>query len=140
MSCEELDEREETLRYAARLRGLSLIRTGDKFALATFALNGATLDEIAAFLSADDRPHSENRRQGEDRRADLRALLKAEHAIVADLAEQSRKAIAPDANHHAVESVLAEIRRRLLDIDELRRAAKETTNMTWRDVKHSLDP
>ena len=56
MPDEEIDEREQVLQYAARLQGLSLLRTGDTFALVEYKINGATLDEIAAFLTADRTP------------------------------------------------------------------------------------
>jgi hypothetical protein len=84
MPNEEFDEREEALRYAAGLNGLSLVRTGDTFALAHYKLTGATLDEIAAFLGTDGGP--------ERRHADLRAMLKAEHAMIAKLEEAKRTA------------------------------------------------
>ena len=42
------DEREQALHHAARLKGLSLVRTGDAFALAVYT--AATLNEIADFL------------------------------------------------------------------------------------------
>src|SRR3954452_5680988 len=82
MPHEEFDERERALQYAARLKGLTLIRTGDTFALAK--ITDATLDEIAAFLAGDGRPEIENPRAQEDRRADLRAMLKAERALISE--------------------------------------------------------
>jgi hypothetical protein len=71
MPDEEIDEREQVLQYAARLQGLSLLRTGDTFALVEYKINGATLDEIAAFLTADRTPAIDCIE--EHRRADLRA-------------------------------------------------------------------
>jgi hypothetical protein len=70
-----MDEREQILQYAVRLQGLSLLRTGDTFALVEYKITGATLDEIAAFLAADRSPVIENRRVEEHRRADLRVML-----------------------------------------------------------------
>ncbi len=92
MPNEEFDEREEAVRYAAGLKGLSLVRIGDAFALAHYKLTGATLDEIAAFLGTDGRPEAEYPRAEERRHADLRAMFKAEHAMIAEREETKRTA------------------------------------------------
>ena len=84
MPGEVFDELEQVLHYAARLQGLSLLRTGDRFALVDYKITGATLDEIAAFLTADRSPAIENGRVEERRRADLRAMLKAERALLVE--------------------------------------------------------
>lgn len=107
------DEREQALRYAARLKGLSLVRTGDTFALALYA--AATLDEIAGFLAADAGPDVE------DRRADLRAMLKAERALIAELEEEKRKS--GGSGHDTIEAALAEIRRKIAEIQDAKRTA-----------------
>jgi len=75
MPQDEFGEYERALHYAARLQGLSLIQTGDKFALVDYKVTGATLDEIAAYLSADRTPDIENQCPNNSRRTDLRALL-----------------------------------------------------------------
>jgi len=112
------DEREQALQQAARLKGLALVRTGDAFALAIYT--AATLDEIADFLATDlppDTPH----RVGEERRlADLWAMLRTERAIIAELEEEKRKAGArvPDTT----EAALAEIRRKIAEIQDAKRA------------------
>ena len=128
MPNEEFDEREQALHYAARLKGLSLVRTGDTFALARVI--GATLDEIAAFLSTDGSPEVENRRAAEDRRADLRAMLKAEHALIVEF-EEKRKAGVRSHNHETTEAALAEIRRRIAEIQEANQT--EVSNMVQQD-------
>ena len=138
MPNQELDEREKALRYAARLKGLSLIRTGDTFALATCALADATLDQVAEFLAAEPASQAEHSGAKNHRRADLRALLKAEHAIIAELQEERRRSSEPIANPHAIEGVLAEIRRRLLELGEAR-AAKDAPSPAWQEIKHSLN-
>ena len=107
----ELDEREQVLHYAARLQGLSLLRTGDTFALVEYKIAGATLDEIAGFLSADRSRGTENRRGEEHRRADLRALLKAERALLVEFEEQVCSAREQSSELESTEAVLAEIRR-----------------------------
>lgn len=125
MSDEELDAREQALRYAAGLKGLALVRTGETFALAEFKMRGATLDEIAAYLDADgaaeDRPRED--RMPDRRRADLRALLKAEHAMLAELDAARRKAIERGSDHTTTEAALAEIRRRIAELSEARETA-----------------
>ncbi len=108
------DEREQALQYAARLRGLSLIRTGDRYALAQYVVTDASLDEIAAFLAADD---SGERGAGQGgRRADLRAMLKAEHALLVEMAREASRAGERSQDRARTESALAEIRRRISEI------------------------
>jgi hypothetical protein len=102
------DEREQAVRHAARLKGLALVRTGDTFALAV--CTDATLEEIADFLAA--RANSDV----EHRRADLRAMLRAERALIAELEAEKRKTDASSSNHATPEAALAEIRRRIAEI------------------------
>jgi hypothetical protein len=109
------DEREQALHHAARLKGLSLVRDGDTFALAVFT--AVTLDEIAAFLASD--PLAGARPLEEHRRADLWAMLKVERALIAELEEEKRKARS-GAVHDTIEAKLAEIRRRLAEIENAR--------------------
>ena len=85
------DEREQALHYAARLRGLSLVRSGDRYALVHYVLTDASLDDIAAFLVADDGGAEPGAAQG-DRRTDLRAMLKAERALLGEIEQEKRKA------------------------------------------------
>ena len=109
-----MDEREEALHYAARLRGLTLVRSGEKYALVQYVLNDASLDEIAAFLVSAD---SDERRAADgDRRADLRAMLKAERALLVEMEQTTREAGEPSRDHAATEAALAEIRRRISEI------------------------
>jgi hypothetical protein len=117
MGDDDADAREEALRYAAGLKGLSLVRTGDTFAVAEFKLSGATLDEVAAYLAADpaEEPGESVRGLDEHRRSDLRALLKAERAM---LAEQRRKADARSEESTTTERALAEIRRRIAELSQ----------------------
>lgn len=107
------DEREQALRHAARLRGLSLVRAGDTFALALYT--AATLDDIAAFLATD---------AGSDvgdRRADLVAMLRAERALIAELDEEKRESGASGSGHDTIEAALAEIRRKIAEIQDAKR-------------------
>ncbi|HUI96704.1 MAG TPA: hypothetical protein VLX44_13185 [Xanthobacteraceae bacterium] len=113
MSNEESDPREQALQYAARLKGLTVVRTGDTYALAEFRLSGATLDEIAAYLAADD--GLDNAPEAR-RRSDLQALLKAEHAMLAELETARRKANEPSRDRLATEAALQEIRRRIMQL------------------------
>ncbi|SRR5713101_2385591 len=146
---EEFDEREEALRYAARLNGLALIRTGDTFALADYKLTDVTLDEIAGFLGTDGGPEAEYRPADEYRRANLRAMLKAEHSMTAEREEEKRKAherqmaeprISQAKNSQTTtETELVAIRRRLAEIEEDQRTAHETSNVAWQDIKHSAN-
>ena len=122
MPNEEFDEREQILHYAARLQGLSLLRTGDTFALVQYKITGATLDEIAAFLTADRSPAIANRGAEEHRRADLRAMLKAERALLVEFEEDKRRAGERNSDHQATEAALAEIRRRIAEIQEANQA------------------
>jgi hypothetical protein len=98
------------LRHAARLKGLALVRTGDTFALAV--CKDATLEEIADFLTT--RANSDV----DDRRADLRAMLRAERALIAELEAEKHKTDAPGSNHATPEAALAEIRRRIAEIQQ----------------------
>ena len=113
MSNEESDPREQALQYAARLKGLTVVRTGDTYALAEFRLSGATLDEIAAYLAADDSVEDPPETR---RRSDLQALLKAEHAMLAELETARRKANEPSRDRLATEAALKEIRRRIMQL------------------------
>jgi len=112
------NQREQALQQAARLKGLSLVRTGDVFALAVYT--AATLDEIAEFLATDSSPDA--RRVEEDRRADLWAILKTERALIAELEEEKRKARTGGLGQETIEAKLAEIRRRIAEIEDTKRA------------------
>jgi hypothetical protein len=114
------DEREQALQQAAKLKGLSLVRAGDAFALAIYT--AATLEEIADFLATDSAPDAGHRRVEEDRRADLWAILKAERALIAELEEQKRNLRAGGIDHETIEAKLAEIRRRIAEIEDTTRA------------------
>lgn len=120
MGDDDVDAREEALRYAAGLKGLSLVRTGDTFAVAEFKLSGATLDEVAAYLAADpaEEPGESVRGLDEHRRSDLRALLKAERAMLAELDNERRKADARSEESTTTERALAEIRRRIAKLSQ----------------------
>lgn len=108
------DEREQALHYAAKLRGLTLVRSGEKYALVHYVLNDASLDEIAAFLAS---TNSDERRAPDgDRRADLRAMLKAERALLVEMEQAAREAGDRGRDHAATEAALAEIRRRIGEI------------------------
>jgi len=113
------DEREQALQQAARLKGLSLVRTGDAFALAVYT--AATLNEIADFLATDSPPDAGHRRLEEQRRADLWAILRAERALIAELEEEKRKANTGGPQHGTIEAKLAEIRRRIAEIEDRQR-------------------
>ena len=116
MADEHFDEREQVLQYAARLQGLSLIRTGATFALVEYKIAGATLDEIADFLTADRSAATENRRVEEQRRTDLRAMLKAERALLIEFKEQMRRGGERSSDSESTEAALAEIRRRIAEL------------------------
>ena len=118
MPGEVFDELEQVLHYAARLQGLSLLRTGDRFALVDYKITGATLDEIGAFLTADRSPAIENGCIAERRRADLRAMLKAERALLVEFEEKKRTAGDRNSQPEATAAALAEIRRRITEIQE----------------------
>jgi hypothetical protein len=118
MPSEEFDEREQILHDAARRQGLSLLRTGDTFALVQYKIADATLDEIAAFLTADNGPAVESRRIDDNRRADLRALFKAERAMLVEFEERKRKAGQGHSDQAAAEAALAEIRRRIEELQQ----------------------
>lgn len=109
------DEREQALHYAARLRGLTLVRSGDKYALVHYALNDASLEEIEAFLTSDADAEPDAAQGG--RRADLRAMLKAERALLVEI-EQKREVgeRSRDRERGSTEAALAEIRRRIAEL------------------------
>jgi hypothetical protein len=113
------DEREQALQQAARLKGLALVRAGDAFALAVYT--AATLDEIADFLATDSPPDARHRGVEEDRHADLLAILRVERALIAELEEEKRKVRAGCPEHETIEAALANIRRRIAEIEDTRR-------------------
>jgi hypothetical protein len=108
------DEREQALHYAARLRGLTLVRSGEKYALVHYVLDDASLDEVAAFLTSE--KSDERRAPDGDRRADLRAMLKAERALLVEMEQATREAGEASRDSAATEAALAEIRRRIGEI------------------------
>ena len=108
------DEREQALQYAAKLRGLSLVRTGDTFALARYVLRDASLDQVARFLTRDDDTDPDEARG--DRRANLRAMLKAERALLSELEQARQKASAEGRDRATTEEALSEIRRRIAEL------------------------
>ena len=116
------DEREQALHYAARLRGLTLVRSGEKYALVQYVLDDASLDEIAAYLVSDD--SDERRTPDGDRRADLRAMLKAERALLVDMERKARETGEQGRDRATTDAALAEIRRRIAEIQgEMERKA-----------------
>jgi hypothetical protein len=118
MADEQFDEREQVLQYAARLQGLSLVRTGDTFALVEYKIADATLDEIAGFLTADRSAGTESRRAKEQRRTDLRAMLKAERTLLIEFKEQMRRGGERSSDPASTEAALAEIRRRIAELQD----------------------
>jgi hypothetical protein len=108
------NQREQALYYAATLRGLSLVRTGNKYALAEYKLANATLDEIAAFLASEGSA-GPSPAEG-DRRTNLRAMLKAEHALLAEIGQEKRRAGERGRDHATTEAALTEIRRRIAEM------------------------
>src|SRR3954471_4598868 len=120
MPQDEFGEYERALHYAARLQGLALIQTGDTFALVDYKVTGATLDEIAAYLAADKSADSESRSPNNSRRTDLRAMLKAERTLLAELEDQKRKS-GNNSNQESADATLAEIRRRITEMQEANR-------------------
>jgi hypothetical protein len=108
------DEREEALHYAAKLRGLSLVRIGDRFSLVQYVLTDASLDEVASYLAGDE--DTEPAETSGDRRANLRAMLKAERALLAEMEQVKQKASAAGRERVTTESALAEIRRRIAEL------------------------
>jgi hypothetical protein len=120
------DEREQALQQAARLKGLALVRTGDAFALAVYT--AATLDEIADFLATDSPPDTPHGRLEEQRRADLWAILRVERALIAELEEEKRKVRTGGPDHETIEAKLAEIRRRIAEIEGTQRAQAQSVS------------
>jgi len=110
------NQREQALHYAATLRGLALVRTDNKYALAEYKLTDATLDEIAAFLASDGSPGAGPGPAGGDRRTNLRAMLKAEHALLAEIGQEKRRAGERSRDDATTEAALAEIRRRIAEM------------------------
>jgi hypothetical protein len=114
------DEREQALQHAARLKGLALVRASDGFALAVYI--APTLDEIAAFLATDSSPGAGSDCGEDQRRADLWAMLKAERALIAELEVEKRTASTGGSDHETIEAALAEIRRRIAEIEDTEQA------------------
>lgn len=109
------DEREQALQYAAGLRGLTLVRSGEKYALVHYVVADASLDDIAAFLADDG--GAEPAAVPGDRRADLRAMLKAERTLLGEIEQEQRRAAGERGRERATtEAALAEIRRRIAEL------------------------
>jgi len=108
------DEREQALQYAAKLRGLSLVRSGNRYALARYVLSDASLDQVARYLASDD--DTERAETHGDRRASLRAMLKAERALLAEMEQAKQKAGADSRERNTTEEALGEIRRRIAEM------------------------
>jgi DNA-directed RNA polymerase subunit K/omega len=108
-----IDGREQALQYAAGLKGLTLVRSGDKYALVHYALNDASLDEVEAFLASDTEAGLDAAQGG--RRADLRAMLKAERALLVEMADK-RETDEGGGERASTEAALAEIRRRIAEL------------------------
>ena len=106
------DEREQALQYAAKLRGLSLVRSGNRYALARYVLRDASLDDVASYLAGDDDAEPAET----DRRASLRAMIKAERKLIAEMEQVQRKAEAEGRDRATTEQALSEIRRRLAEL------------------------
>jgi hypothetical protein len=92
------EEREDALRYAARLRGLSLIRMADgSYALARYERTGATLHEIEAYMgtdgSAEAKAREETERQERVKEADRIRIAHQEalKAIAQDRVRRERE-------------------------------------------------
>jgi hypothetical protein len=122
MPDDDFNERERALQYAARLKGLALMRTGETYALVQYKMTGATLDEIEACLRADGGARGGDRRSEDSRRADLRALLKAEHSMLVELEEEKRRLLARGRGDKETENALAEIRRRIAELQSEKKA------------------
>jgi hypothetical protein len=90
-----------------------LVHSGDKYALVRYELNDASLDEIEAFLASDTDAEPDTAQGG--RRADLRAMLKAERALLVQMAE-SRETDQGSRERASTEAALAEIRRRISEL------------------------
>ena len=112
------DEREQALQQAARLKGFTLVRAGDAFALAVYT--AATLDEIAEFLATDLPADTSHRRGEEQRLADVWTILRTERALIAELEEEKRKVRIGGPEHETIEAALSKIRRRIAEIEDTR--------------------
>jgi hypothetical protein len=84
-------------------------------------MTDATLDDIETFLRADGGPRAGLRAAEGDRRADLRAWLKAERSVLAELEEEKRRLLARGTGDKATENALAEIRRRIAELQAERK-------------------
>jgi hypothetical protein len=67
------ESREQQLRSAAELKGLSLVRSGNTYALAEYKLANLSLDEIASYLGTDN--DLEEERMRAERAADYAAYV-----------------------------------------------------------------
>ncbi len=105
--------REQALQYAAGLRGLTLVRSGEKYALVHYVVSETSLDEIETFLASSTDGEAGAARAG--RGPDLRAMLRAEHALLVEMADKRR--IGERSSERAsTEAALAEIRRRIAEL------------------------
>ena len=111
------NEHEQALQYAAKLRGLTLVRTANGYALARYVLRDASLDEVARYLAEDDDATEPAETFG-DRRASLREMLKAERALLAEMEQVQRKAAAEGHDRATTETALSEIRRRIAELQD----------------------
>jgi hypothetical protein len=92
----ESTEREDRLRYAARLKGLALIRMAEGYALAAYEFTGASLDEVEQYLGTDGSKEAAQRRAEEMAFANVRAMIEAAHEMAAEAqpkTEQQRESL-----------------------------------------------
>jgi hypothetical protein len=77
-------EREDRLRYAARLKGLALIRMAQGYAVAAYQFTGASLDEVEQYLGTDGSKEAAQRMAEDMALANAQAMIEAAHAMLAE--------------------------------------------------------
>ena len=77
-------EREDRLRYAARLKGLALIRMAEGYAVAAYQFTGASLDEVEQYLGTDGSKEAAQRMAEEMAVANAQAMIEAAHEMIAE--------------------------------------------------------
>jgi hypothetical protein len=83
-------EREDRLRYAARLKGLALIRMAQGYAVAAVQFTAASLDEVEQYLGTDGSKEAAQRMAENMALANAQAMIEAAHEMLAEGIEKEQ--------------------------------------------------
>jgi hypothetical protein len=97
-------EREDRLRYAARLKGLALIRMAEGYAVAAFQFTAASLDEVEQYLGTDGSKEAAQRMAEDMALANAQAMIEAANEMIAE--RQIEKEQRPESLREELDSLV----------------------------------